>query len=863
MAQNYDPQAVEEKWQKSWEESRAFSADADPSREKYYVLEMFPYPSGRIHMGHVRNYAIGDVVARIKMMGGVNVLHPMGWDAFGMPAENAAIAAGVHPAKWTYENIEYMKKQLKRLGFSYDWDKELATCDPEYYRWEQLIFLKMLEKGLAYRRESYVNWCEPCQTVLANEQVVAGGCWRCDTPVSQKSMEQWFFKITAYVEDLLTSLDGLPGWPERVLAMQKNWIGISVGAEVDFPIAEGTGAIRVFTTRQDTLFGATFMSLAAEHPLAVELSRGTDQEDAVREFIRRTMQIDRTERTADLLEKEGVFTGSFCINPMTKEQIPVFVANFVLMEYGTGAVMAVPAHDQRDFEFAKRYDLSIRVVINPKDRELSEETMTEAFEEYGVLTESGQFTGMTSEDAREKINEYLKETGQGEGAITYRLRDWGISRQRYWGAPIPVVYCEGCGAVPVKEEDLPVVLPLDVRIDEAGRSPLPKLEEFVNTTCPKCSGPARRETDTMDTFVDSSWYFARFACPRYDQGPLEKERVDYWMAVDQYIGGIEHAVLHLLYSRFYTKVLKDFGILKVNEPFTNLLTQGMVTKETYTCPKHRWLFPDEVKAAKDGSFSCNICGSPVETGRIEKMSKSKKNVVDPDDMVKKFGADTVRFFCLSDVPPEKDLEWTDAGVDAAFRFLSRVHRFVTSEDRLRGVEAHPFSMPRTDAARSAYREMNSLLKRANDDFERFHFNTALARARELFTLTARFAEQIPAENEAEELAVLKLLAETFAILIYPAVPHLGEELWQSLGHTESLVRHPWLQPDPGALVAEEVELVVQVNGKLRGKITVPADAAEDEVREKALADERVSRFVGGKPVKKTIVVPGRLVNLVI
>ena len=612
MDVKYLPKNIEKKWQEYWEREKLFEVEDDPSREKFYLLEMFPYPSGRIHMGHVRNYSIGDVVARFLTMRGYNVLHPMGWDAFGMPAENAAIKAKTHPAKWTYDNIDYMRNQLKQLGFSYDWSRELATCDVSYYRWEQLFFLKMYEQGLAYKRSAYVNWCDTCQTVLANEQVEGGACWRCDQPVVQKEMEQWFFKITQYVNELLEYTEKLPGWPERVLTMQQNWIGKSVGSKILFKLASGDGEITVFTTRADTLFGATFMSIAPEHPLVEKLCQSTPQEEEVFRFVERTKQAKRNDRVAGLLEKEGVFTGSYCINPVTQQKIPVYVANFVVTEYGTGAVMAVPAHDQRDFEFAQKYGLPVRVVIKPEGDEPAPaaDALSAAFEDDGALVDSGPFSGMKSARAREAITAALGEKGLGEQSIQYRLRDWGISRQRYWGTPIPVIYCDGCGVVPVPEKDLPVVLPTDVALLPNGGSPLPGYEPFAKTTCPKCQGPARRETDTMDTFVESSWYFARFACANHQDSPLDFGKVKYWLPVNQYIGGIEHAVLHLLYSRFFTKVLRDMGYMEVDEPFLNLLTQGMVIK--------------------DGS----------------KMSKSKGNVVDPDEMIQAYGADTVRLFCL-------------------------------------------------------------------------------------------------------------------------------------------------------------------------------------------------------------------------
>jgi len=599
-----------------------------------------------------------------------------------MPAENAAIEHKTHPSRWTYDNINYMRSQLKRMGFSYDWAREFATCDVNYYRWEQLIFLDMHKKGLAYKKQSWVNWCGNCQTVLANEQVEAGLCWRCGKGVTQKELDQWFFRITAYAEELLRYCDNLPGWPERVLTMQKNWIGKSEGAEIVFPLENGKGEISVFTTRPDTLYGATFMSLAPEHPLAQALSKGTVQEHAVSRFIEKMKREDIIKRTAEDVEKEGVFTGAGCINPVTHRKMSIYVANFVLMEYGTGAVMAVPAHDQRDFEFAKKYGLPLEVVIQPPGGGLDPAFMEDAYVEDGVMVNSGQFDGISNREAMVKITEHLESIRKGGKAVSYRLKDWSISRQRYWGAPIPIIYCDNCGIVPIPEKDLPVVLPLDLELPETGQSPLLYSTKFINTTCPECSGPARRETDTMDTFVESSWYFARYACPHFQEGPLNKEKVNYWMPVDQYIGGIEHAILHLLYSRFFTKVLKNLGMVDQAEPFTNLLTQGMVRKETTRCSKHGWLLPEEVKDGK-----CILCGLSIEIGRTEKMSKSKKNVVDPDELIDRYGADTIRLFCLFASPPEKDLDWSDQGVEGTFRFLGRVWRMVHAN--LKAIENVP------------------------------------------------------------------------------------------------------------------------------------------------------------------------------
>lgn len=853
MNERYDSRKIEEKWQKRWDDKKLFRVTEDPKKEKYYLLEMFPYPSGKMHMGHVRNYSIGDVAARYKRMRGYNVLHPMGWDAFGMPAENAAIEHGVHPAKWTYQNIDAMRAQLKRMGFSYDWGRELATCDVKYYRWEQWLFLKMYEKGLAHRKRSYVNWCEQCQTVLANEQVEAGLCWRCHSEVIQKELDQWFFRITEYVEELLDYCQKLPGWPERVLTMQENWIGRSVGAEIHFPLEDTTGVISVFTTRQDTVYGATFMSLAPEHPLVLELSKGTPQAEAVRNFLERVKGQDTAVRSSEEIEKEGVFTGAYCLNPLTGAKIPIYVANFVLMEYGTGAVMAVPTHDQRDFEFAKKYNLPLTVVIQPAGEELREETMTEAYEGEGILVNSGPFNGMKSPEAREAVARYLEEKDLGKKSVSYRLRDWGISRQRYWGAPIPVIYCTQCGIQPVREEDLPVVLPYDVKVTCSGESPLVSLPSFVETTCPECGGPARRETDTMDTFVESSWYFDRFACPDYDQGILDKKRVDYWMPVDQYIGGIEHAILHLLYSRFFTKVLRDEDIVGVDEPFVRLLTQGMVCKEVVRCRSHGLLYPHEIKDDR-----CIHCGEPVEVGGKEKMSKSKRNVVDPEYLINRYGADTTRLFCLFASPPEKDLDWSDQGVEGSSRFLHRVWRMVFNRMDTIRMAALPRPGDVFEGAEQAlHRRTHRTIRKVTEDIERFHFNTAVSAIMELVNAIYQF------ESKAETApSVLREAIEMTVILLSPFVPHIAEELWQALGKRESIIQTIWPEYDAGATAEEEMLVVIQVNGKLRDRMSVPVSFGEEDLKEAALSQERVRTFTQGKQVKKVIVVPKKLVNVV-
>ena len=820
MIPEYVPEELEPAWQKRWEADNLFHVTEDTSKKKFYLLEMFPYPSGKIHMGHVRNYSIGDVVARFLRMRGLNVLHPMGWDAFGMPAENAAIQHGVHPAEWTSQNIEAMRAQLKRMGFSYDWQRELSTCEPEYYRWEQLIFLKMYEKGLVYKKKSSVNWCETCQTVLANEQVEGGKCWRCHQEVTTKELDQWFFKITRYAEELLEYCNKLPGWPERVLTMQKNWIGKSHGVEVAFPIKGREGAIRVFTTRQDTLFGATFMSLAPEHPLALELAKESPQFEQVREFVERTKREDKIVRSSEDLEKEGVFTGAYCINPLTGWEMPIYVANFVLMEYGTGAVMAVPTHDQRDFEFAKKYALPMVVVIQPEDATLDPDTMDAAYTEDGFLVNSGPFNGLPNRQAMEKIADYLEEKGIGRRTIQYRLRDWGISRQRYWGAPIPIIYCESCGIVPVPEEDLPVVLPLDLKVGKDGQSPLPKEPSFYETVCPKCGRPARRETDTMDTFVESSWYYERYASPRYNKGMFDPEAVKYWLPVDQYIGGIEHAILHLLYSRFYTKVLRDFGLVDFDEPFTNLLTQGMVIK--------------------DGA----------------KMSKSKGNVVDPNYLIEKYGADTARLFSLFAAPPERDLDWSDQGVEGSYRFINRVWRLVM--ENLETLKGPSREVGLDGMSQDLHRKTHQTIRKVTGDIDRYHFNTAISAIMEL---TNAIYGVLPLNGDTT--GAFQEAVNAILILLSPFVPHVTEELWHQVGKESYLLNEPWPKFDPEAAKEEEITIVVQVNGKLRDRLSLPADIREEEVKEMAMEQGKVKKYLDGKSVRKVIYVPKKLLNIVV
>jgi len=824
LDERYDFKKVEERWQHFWSEQKTFKVTEDASKPKYYCLEMFPYPSGRIHMGHVRNYAIGDVISRYKRMNGFNVLHPMGWDSFGLPAENAAIKHGIHPSKWTMENIVFMRdRQLKRIGLSYDWDREVTTCLEDYYRWNQWFFIKMYERGLAYKKLSYVNWCPSCNTVLANEQVEGGLCWRCGSVVTHKELEQWFFKITAYAEELLSDCDKLTGWPERVLTMQRNWIGKSIGVEVDF-IVEGTGEkLSIFTTRQDTLYGVTFMSIAPEHPMLESLINGKKQADEVRAFCQRIMREDKAERTDEKQEKEGVFTGAYCVNPLNNERVPIWVGNFVLMEYGTGAIMSVPAHDQRDFEFAKKYGLPIRVVIQNPERGLMAETMQQAYVEDGVMANSGKFDGLSNTASKDKIADYVELNRLGKRTVNWRLRDWGISRQRYWGTPIPIIYCEKCGAVPVPESQLPVKLPMDVEFTGKGLSPLVESKSFQETICPKCGGKARRETDTMDTFVDSSWYFLRYCSPKYEKAPFDKKAAAYWMSVDQYIGGIEHAVLHLLYARFFTKVIRDLGLFDGDEPFHNLLTQGMVIK--------------------DGA----------------KMSKSKGNVVDPDFILTKYGADTARLFSLFAAPPERDLDWSDQGVDGAYRFLHRVWSIVYKHS-----EHVKDTNPAGPQFRGdkLYRKTHLTIKKVTEDIEReFHFNTAIAALMEM--VNAMYEYTSDGFSTDRHGPVLRSAINALTLLISPFAPHFAEELWASIGGRGTIAHAAWPQYDPEAIVATEITIVVQVNGKVRSKLTVPTGTSDKDIEVAALADPKVQEFINGKPPKKVIVVQGKLVNVVV
>jgi len=863
MDERYDPGAIESKWQNFWEKTNLFKVKEDPHKKKYYLLEMFPYPSGNIHMGHVRNYTIGDVVARYKRMQGYSVLHPMGWDAFGMPAENAAIANNSHPAQWTYQNIDTMRSQLKRLGFSYDWDRELATCSPEYYRWEQWLFLKMYEKGMVYRKESFVNWCEHCQTVLANEQVESGLCWRCGEQVRQKKLQQWFFRITDFADDLLSHCEKLPGWPDKVITMQKNWIGKSSGAEIRFPIENSSEQIAVFTTRQDTVYGATFMCLAPEHPMVLNLAKGTSQEGDVAAFVNRISTQDRSLKAVEDYEKEGVFTGSYCTNPLSGMRMPIYTANFALMAYGTGAVMSVPAHDQRDFEFARKYGLNIIVVVKPYDDNLEADTMTEAYTGEGIMINSGRFNGIDNVKALDEIAAYLERKGLGEKTTSFRLRDWGISRQRYWGAPIPIIYCNHCGVVPVPEADLPILLPEDANLLDGGRSPLPFLDYFAKTTCPVCGGSdARRETDTMDTFVESSWYFERYCSPACNTAMFDQGAVDYWMPVDQYIGGVEHAILHLLYSRYYTRVLKEFELVKYKEPFTRLLTQGMVCKETVSCSEHGFLLPEEAEGTGADRI-CKKCGREAVVGRVEKMSKSKKNVIDPNVLLEKYGADTTRLFCLFAAPPERDLEWSEQGVEGGYRFLNRVWRLALNwMDLIR--EARPFNGSPDQLAnesRDLFKKIHETIKKVTTDIEdRYHFNTAISAVMELVNTMYGIES---AEQSALKIELMRLAIESVALLLSPIVPHFAEELWKILGFESSILLASWPSYRKDALVKDEHLIVVQVNGKLRSRFHIDSDADDEAVKKMALSDVKVLKFIDGRPIKKIILVKKKLVNVVV
>ena len=838
MQENYQPLAIEQDVQAAWEASGVFNVSESSTQEKYYCLSMFPYPSGKLHMGHVRNYTIGDVISRYQRMLGKNVLQPMGWDAFGLPAENAAMQHGVHPADWTYENIAYMRDQLKRLGFGYDWSRELATCDPSYYKWEQWFFLKLLAKDLVYKKTAPVNWCPHDMTVLANEQVIDGCCWRCDTQVERKEIAQWFLKITAYADELLTSLETLDGWPEQVKTMQANWIGRSEGVEMDFAVPGMTQPLRIYTTRPDTLMGVTYLAVAAEHPLALHAAESNTDISA---FINECKLMETSEAAMETMEKRGIDSGIKALHPITGEAVPVWIANFVLMGYGTGAVMAVPAHDQRDYEFATKYGIAIKQVIFAKDGD-QDDCSEQAYTVKGVLRHSGEFDGLTSEQAFVAISEALEKDQKGLRKTNFRLRDWGVSRQRYWGAPIPVIYCDDCGTVPVPEQDLPVTLPRDVVLD-GSQSPLVAHPTFSKTTCPHCGKAARRETDTFDTFMESSWYFARFASQNPPQSPFVKggEEVNpplqkggrgdsmldasakYWLPVDHYIGGIEHAILHLLYARFFTKLMRDEGLLVCDEPFKKLLTQGMVLK--------------------DGT----------------KMSKSKGNTVDPQGLIDQYGADTVRLFIMFAAPPEQSLEWSDSGVEGAFRFLKRLWKQAYTHIEAGGSVVALDKSSLTNEQQTVRRFVHQTIQKVSHDMGvRTIFNTAIAANMELVNTLSKFGD-----DSDNGKAIRQEALEAIVLMLAPIVPHICHQLWLDLGHQEAVVVVAWPEVDATALEQDTIELVIQVNGKLRSKMQVSATALPDEVQAMALADELVLRFIDGKPIKKVIVVPKKLVNIVV
>jgi leucyl-tRNA synthetase len=858
MDERYIPEEVEAAAQRHWEEGRAFEVVEEPGREKFYCLSMFPYPSGRLHMGHVRNYTIGDVIARYQRMLGKNVLQPMGWDAFGLPAENAALKNQVPPARWTYQNIDDMRRQLKRLGFGYDWRRELATCRPEYYRWEQWLFTRLMNKGLAYKRMAEVNWDPVDQTVLANEQVIDGRGWRSGALVERREIPQWFLRITAYADELLSALDKLRGWPEAVRIMQRNWIGRSQGVEMDFAVEGAQAPLRIYTTRPDTLMGVTYVAVAAEHPLALQVAAS---KPGVAAFIEEFRHTAMSEAAVETLEKRGIPLGLTATHPVSGEEIPIFAANFVLMSYGTGGVMAVPAHDQRDYEFAQAYGLPIRQVVFPNDGQgigVSER----AFTDKGVLRNSGEFDGLTSEQAFEAIAEYLTQRGLGGRTVNYRLRDWGVSRQRYWGAPIPVVNCPRCGAVAVPDKDLPVVLPEDLTLTHPG-SPLKDLPEFVNTPCPGCGGPGERETDTFDTFMESSWYYARYATHGQDRAMLD-DRANHWLPVDQYVGGIEHAVLHLLYARFYHKLLRDEGLVSSDEPFTRLLTQGMVVAETYhredATGNRRWYNPADVDVVRDDKgrilqATLKTDGQEVIPGGVEKMSKSRNNGVDPQALIDRYGADTVRLYTMFTAPPDQSLEWLDEGVEGAYRFIKRL--WALAAKRAVALRAGPGVLAAVDAdQQAARRDIHETLKKALFDYERQQYNTVVSACMSMVNTLYKLGD-----SEADRA----VLQEGFGIvlrLLAPIAPHVTHHLWRTLGYGEEILEAGWPQADEAALEQDTVELVVQVNGKLRARIVVPVTASREEIEALALGNEKVARFLLGKPVRRVILVPGKLVNIV-
>lgn len=870
MKEKYYPVEIEEKQQQRWAAAKTFEVTADPAKPKFYCLEMLPYPSGRIHMGHVRNYSIGDALSHYQRMQGKNVLHPMGWDAFGMPAENAAIKNNARPDQWTFENIATMRAQLQRMGFSYDWSREVASCTPEYYRWNQWFFIEMWKKGLLYRKNATVNWCVKCNTSLANEQAEGGVCWRHeDTPVEQRELEQWFIRVTNYADQLLDDLNTLEGgWPERVITMQRNWIGRSQGAEVDFCVADTeTQKIRIFTTRIDTIFGASCMIVAPEHALIEDLIAAGKASDELKAFVEKQRSVSREDRIAEGTEKEGVNTGLWAINPFNSEKLPVWTANFVLTGYGTGAIMAVPAHDERDFEFCTKYSLPIcRVIKAATSEEADDAPVTAPFtvkDETGVVINSGQWSGLTVPEAIRQMTELAEAQGFGHAQTNFRIRDWGVSRQRAWGTPIPFIHCPKCSIVPVPEEQLPVTLPDDLNFNTAG-APLAEHAGFVHTTCPSCGGAARRDTDTMDTFVDSSWYYFRYCDPHNNRLPFDPQVVAYWMPVEQYIGGIEHAVLHLIYTRLWTKIMRDLGLINFDEPVQKLLTQGMVCMATTKCPEHEWLYPVEVIDGK-----CKFCGSEVIFGRTEKMSKSKKNTVDPDEMINTFGADTVRLFMMFAAPPEKDVDWDESAVEGASRYLARVWRIVHKwHDKLGqpsdgGFQVSEFSA----AARALRRKTHQTIERISHDIaDRMNFNTAVAALMELTNEIYAFDNSLSgnaANATATDLFAVREALEALTKMLAPFTPHIAEELWEGLGHDEILVASAWPEFSEELAREDELEIPVQINGKMSGRVMVAAEADQKTMEQIALNDEKIRTKIGDKQIVRVIVVPKRLVNVVV
>ena len=822
MNERYSFKEIEKKWQKYWEENDCFHTEEDESKKKYYCLEMFPYPSGKLHMGHVRNYSIGDVVARFKKMDGYNVLHPMGWDSFGLPAENAAIKHGIHPNIWTWDNIKEMRLQLKELGLSYDWKREVATCHPDYYKWMQWIFIQFYKRGLADKKENPVNWCPSCQTVLANEQVVDGCCERCKSPVGKKNLSQWYLKITDYAERLLDNLDTLEGWPNKVKIMQRNWIGKSVGAEVDFKIKDTDQTLTVFTTRVDTIYGTTYMVLAPEYPSVLSMVQGTEYEKPVKEYIEKVEHMNDIERTSTANEKTGVFIGKYAVNPFNKKEIPIYISDYVLMGYGTGAVMGVPAHDQRDFDFATKFGIDITPVVDPGDPSIDLNNLKEACAAEGTLINSGEFNGLNNRVAIDRFIDLVEKEGIGKKTVNYRLRDWLISRQRYWGCPIPMIYCDTCGWVPEKEENLPVMLPTDVEFTGKGESPLTTSKTFADVKCPVCGRPARREMDTMDTFLDSSWYFLRYCDPKNDKAPFDPKKAAYWMNVDQYIGGVEHAILHLMYARFFQMAFYDMGLVEDEEPFRNLLTQGMVNK--------------------DG----------------KKMSKSLGNVVSPEEIIAKYGADTARLFILFAAPPDRELDWSDKGVEGSYRFLSRVYRLVYEIKAKYPNVPDAFEIG-TEADKALNYALNFSIKKVSEDVGgRFNFNTAISSVMELVNEMYKYKER-----DDVNPGLLGKAAKDLILMLSPFVPHICEEMWEHMGQKQSVTTMRWPEYDEGALVRDSVEIVVQINGKVKEKLVVAADADRQELEKIALENDRIKHLLDGKTVVKVVAVPGRLINIVV